>query len=391
MYARSTCVRPSACRRDRRDTRRHGIPSAGARLAVDPPARASATPCVPARGLVVALTIRRALEAGSEVTEPLANGGYRITRCDTQGRTKIGMTVLPIADTGGKRHLLPAVIVRRESILAPDVRRSDPRHALPRTPFTAACASCSRPCSHGHRDARAATPTTRPPATSSPPRRRGRPATDDTHAASPGGWPENRYAWRWNAESFGSNSTTLTALERDHDQWDKTVTDCSGMKDTTNFTTTYDGTTTNTAGVHDGVNTVDKADLSDSACGSTAIACTWMWWVEDSYTESDTRVATDVKWSNSGARRHVRLPGHRGARVRACDRPQRPRRLRQTDDALPGHARLHRPTHTGPRRHLSGRAHSTGTDGAATQRAAAPPELHAYGVVVDSVNVSVLL
>src|SRR4051812_50228732 len=49
----------------------------------------------------------------------LADGGYRITRCDTQGRTRLGMTVLPIADTGGKRDLLPAVIVRRRLILAP--------------------------------------------------------------------------------------------------------------------------------------------------------------------------------------------------------------------------------------------------------------------------------
>ena len=29
------------------------------------------------------------------------------------------MTVLPIADTGGKRHLLPAVIVRPKTIIAP--------------------------------------------------------------------------------------------------------------------------------------------------------------------------------------------------------------------------------------------------------------------------------
>src|SRR4051812_36868052 len=80
----------------------------------------------------------------------LADGGYRITRCDTQGRTKIGMTVLPIADTGGKRYLLPAVIVRRKLILAPtygdpirDTRyrkdfrrglRTLPAGVLPRTP-----------------------------------------------------------------------------------------------------------------------------------------------------------------------------------------------------------------------------------------------------------------
>src|SRR6478735_4100513 len=94
-------------------------PQADARPTAGPPARAAAKPCLPARGLVVAMTIRRSLKDGSEVTEPLANGGYRITRCDTQGRTTIGMTVLPIADTGGKRVLLPAVIVRRKTIIAP--------------------------------------------------------------------------------------------------------------------------------------------------------------------------------------------------------------------------------------------------------------------------------
>src|SRR3954453_10345747 len=89
-----------------------GAPPAGAPPVTDPPAQASAKPCLPARGLVVAMTIRRKLKHGSEVTEPLADGGYRITRCDTQGRTKIGMTVLPIADTGGKRDLPPAGVVR---------------------------------------------------------------------------------------------------------------------------------------------------------------------------------------------------------------------------------------------------------------------------------------
>jgi len=93
----------------------------------------------------------------------------------------------------------------------------------------------------------------------------------------------------------------LTALKKAHEQWDKTVTDCSGLKDTTNFTTTYEGTTTKKAGANDGVNTVDKADLSDGPCGSTAIACTSVWWIGDSYTETDTRFATDVKWSNKGS------------------------------------------------------------------------------------------
>src|SRR3954447_5306312 len=277
-----------------------GAPPADARPAADPPSQASAKPCVPARGLVVAMTIRRKLKNGSEVTEPLADGGYRITRCDTQGRTKIGMTVLPIADTGGKRDLLPAVIVRRKLILAPaygdpirDARYRKVFHrglrkllasVLPRTPGSAS------------RDPNFATPSNVFATAAA------KSACDDkTHAESPGTWPGNRYGWRWNAKTFGSSSSTLTAFKKAHQQWDKTVTDCSGLKDTTKFTTTYDGTTGKKAGVNDGVNTVDKADLSKSPCGSTAIACTWVWWVGDSYVESDTRFGTDEKWSNKGA------------------------------------------------------------------------------------------
>ena len=243
-----------------------GGPQAGARPAADPPAQAGARPCLPARGLVVEMTIRRSIKDGSEVTEPLGNGGYRITRCDTQGRTTIGMTVLPIADTGGKRILLPAVIVRRKTIVAPtygdpvrDTRYREVFHrglgkllasVLPRTPGRA------------RRDPHFATPSNVFAFAAA------KSACDDkTHAVSPGAWPENRYAWRWNAKTFGENSTTLTALKNAHPQWDKTVTDCSGLKDITNFTTTYDGTTTRHAGVNDGVNAVDKADLSTARAG----------------------------------------------------------------------------------------------------------------------------
>jgi hypothetical protein len=255
---------------------------------------------VPARGLVVAMTIRRQLKDGSEVTEPLANGGYRITRCDPQGRTRIGMTVLPIADADGKRHLLPAVIVRRTSILAPaygdPIRDRRYRKVFRRGLGKLLASVLQRTPGRPSRDPNYATASHGFAAAAA------KSACDDkTHAASPGTWPDNGYTWRWNAKTFGDSSATLTAFKKAHEQWDKTITDCSGMKDTTTFTTTYDGTTTTQAGINDGVNTVDKADLSNSACGSTAIACTWVWWIEDSYTESDTRFATDVKWSNKGA------------------------------------------------------------------------------------------
>jgi hypothetical protein len=272
---------------------------ADARPAASLSARAAAKPCVPARGLVVPRTIRRDLTNGSEVTEPLSGDGYRITRCDSKGQMTISMTVLPIVDTGGKIRLLPAVTVRRKSIISPtygdpvrDTRyravfhRALPKllaSVLPRTPGPARRDPNFKTARNGLAAAAAQSA-----------------CTDKTHTASPGSWPENRYTWRWNAKTFGENSSTLTALKRAHEQWDLTVTDCD-LKDITNFTTHYDGTTTRHAGVQDGVSTIDKANLSKSACGSSAIACTWVWWVNDGYTETDTRFGTDVKWSNKGS------------------------------------------------------------------------------------------
>ena len=201
-------------------------PPADARPAADPPARASAKPCLPARGLVVAKTIRRNLKNGSEVTEPLADGGYRITRCDKQGRTTISMTVLPIADTGGK--LVPAPRGDRATQVdhRPDVRRPGPRHALPRglSPRPAQAAGQRAPADPG--DAPAATPPSDPGNVFATAAAQSA-CNDKTHAESPGTWPENRYAWRWNAKTFGENSSTLTAFKKAHEQWDKTVTDCS--------------------------------------------------------------------------------------------------------------------------------------------------------------------
>ena len=115
-------------------------PHADARPAADPLARASAKSCMPSAGPRGAETIRRNLTNGSEVTEPLSGDGYRITRCDTEGRMTISMTVLPIGDSDGKMVLLPAVTVRRTSIISPtygdpvrDTRYRDVfRRALPK-------------------------------------------------------------------------------------------------------------------------------------------------------------------------------------------------------------------------------------------------------------------
>ena len=208
----------------------------------------------------------------------------------------ISMTVLPIRDSDGKIVLLPAVTVRRRSIISPtygdpvrDTRYRDVfRRALPKLLASVLAPTPGR----AERD-----PDFGKPGPGSASTAAQSACNDKTHTASPGSWPENHYTWRWNAKSFGENSTTLTAFKKAHEQWDLTVNDCS-MKDLTNFTTHYDGTTTRHAGVNDGVNTIDKGDLSKGPCGSSAIACTWVWWVNDAYTETDTRFASRVKWSN---------------------------------------------------------------------------------------------
>ena len=105
---------------------------------------------------------------------------------------------------------------------------------------------------------------------------------DKTHAESPGSWPENRYAWRWNAKTFGENNSTLTALKKAHDAMGQDRDRLLGPARTppTSPPPTT-ATTTRQAGAHDGVNVVDKADLSSGPCGPTAIACTSVWWNAD--------------------------------------------------------------------------------------------------------------
>ena len=52
---------------------------------------------MPLGGLLVRRTIRRGLRnGGNEVTERLANGVYRVTRCDRAGALTSSMTVAPV-------------------------------------------------------------------------------------------------------------------------------------------------------------------------------------------------------------------------------------------------------------------------------------------------------
>ena len=89
-------------------------------------AQAGAKRCVPLGGLLVSRTIRRGLRnGGNEVTERLADGVYRVTRCDRGGTLTSSMTVAPVRDPDGRRVLAPAAIVRGGRLLTLDY--GDPR------------------------------------------------------------------------------------------------------------------------------------------------------------------------------------------------------------------------------------------------------------------------
>ena len=203
------------------------------------------TACLPAGGLQVADTIRRALDDGSEVTEPLGPGAYRVTRCDDEHLPRVTMTVLPLSDPDRGSVGVPAIIVRRGVIRTFDYGDvAEPTWVAQ------------------WRRARATVLASVIRATPGSPRRdpnfRGRRATataaagsacnDGGHAQNPGRWPDGRYSWKWNASSFGGNADTRRALQQAHEAWDKTLTDCSGINDDTPMATKYDGSTPATPG-----------------------------------------------------------------------------------------------------------------------------------------------
>src|SRR6478672_5735143 len=89
-------------------------------------AQAGAKRCVPLGGLLLSRTIRRGLRnGGNEVTERLADGVYRVTRCNRAGALTSSMTVAPVRDPDGRRVLAPSEIVRGGRLLTLDY--GDPR------------------------------------------------------------------------------------------------------------------------------------------------------------------------------------------------------------------------------------------------------------------------
>jgi len=275
-------------------------------------AQAGARRCVPLGGLLVSRTIRRGLRnGGNEVTEKLADGVYRVSRCDRAGTLTSSMTVAPVRDPDGRRVLAPAAIVRGGRLLTLDY--GDPRdpkwagawrrvRARVAASVTAATRGTARPDSAFNRRN----------VTGSSVRAAAAPASAETAAqgaatssCDDGGylksgeiWPSHRYGWRWRASSFGSNSDILRAIELGAQAWDLTKDSCD-FGDVTTITPVYDGATDLLAGAQDNVSTVDKGNMASFGCEG-ALACTQVWYTPAGAVEADIRFSDRVKWSTSG-------------------------------------------------------------------------------------------
>ena len=247
---------------------------------------ASPERCVPLGGLLVSQTIRRELRnGGDEVTERLGQGVYRVTRCDRAGAITSSMTVEPVPDPDGRLVLGPAAIVRGHGLLTLDY--GDPRdprwaaewrrvRARVAASVTAATPGIARPDPAFDRrnvtgsSVRAAEATAsdgrgaRVPSKSS--------CNDGGYLKSGRRWPDNRYGWRWNASTFGSDNATLRAVELGAQAWDLTKDSCD-FGDITTITPLYQGPTDLVAGAQDNVSTVDVGSVGLLGCPG-ALACT---------------------------------------------------------------------------------------------------------------------
>ena len=211
---------------------------------------------MPLGGLLVRQTIRRGLRnGGNEVTERLANGVYRVTRCDRAGALTSSMTVEPVADPDGRRVLAPEAIVRGRRLLTLDY--GDPRdprwarvwrrvRARVAASVTAATRGSARPDSaFDRRNVTGSSVRAAEAAAFAGPAAQGRRQVvvrRGGYLKSGEIWPGHRYGWRWRASTFGSNGDILRAMELGAQAWDVTKDSCD-FGDITTITPVYEGAT----------------------------------------------------------------------------------------------------------------------------------------------------
>lgn len=277
----------------------------------------AAPPCSPPgqpRSAEVALADRP--DGGSEITEYLAGGEYRVTHCGAGGRLIVSQTVSPIADPDGGVALVPteteapgrsvsamygdpteptwanefraARAALRAAVIPPTApAATPPAVAAPTVPATSASRARRRSARRGGQTARAAVAADG--------------CTNSQYKMWTGVWAARSYGYQVNRARFNYNDTTVASLVDGHRTWDLTRNSC-GLTDITNLTSGYVGSTSGTIHSYpDGYSITDKGDLASVGCAG-ALACTWNFtnaW--GATTETDQRYNENITFSNVGA------------------------------------------------------------------------------------------
>ncbi len=281
----------------------------------------------------------------SEVTELVAGGQYRVTRCAKDGGLLVSQTVSPILDPDGGTVLVPTE--RQEPGVTVAMLYGDPSDPKWAAGFRAARADLraqvippSVPAGPPVALPLPAPAPPSPPAPSSePPAGSGTPDSepgDDPPNPAGGGkgggrtktpgapgqvavaavagdactnpqfnffassWGTRDYNYYVNRSRFNYNDTSVASIVSGHRNWDMTDNSC-GLNDITDLESHHLGSTSET--IHsnpDGRSVTDKGDLSSICPG--ALACTWMFsGANGRTTETDQRYNEDYTFSNVGA------------------------------------------------------------------------------------------
>ena len=239
----------------------------------------AASRCSPPDEPMSSATARADRSDGSEVTEYLPDGGYRVTRCNKDGSLRVSQTVSPIADPDGGMVLVPTERAEpgvrvaalygdpSERKWAAEFRRTRGERAAAVLPPTSAVVPADGAAALAD-DANAATAMVGTAAA-------GADCTAGQYAFWPGMWAGRWYSYTANRSRFNYNDNIITSVVAGHRAWDTTYNSC-GYADITNLTSSYAGSSTATAHTSpDGTSVVDRGDLVGVGCAG-ALACTWL-------------------------------------------------------------------------------------------------------------------
>ncbi len=233
----------------------------------------------------------------SEVTEFLAAGAYRVTRCGRGGKALISQTVSPIADPDGGVAYVPTESEGPGFTAA--ALYGDPSEPTWAASFRAQRAKIR--ASTLAPTAPAPTAVAPLPATSGVAAASSDACTNGQYALWLGSWTSRTYGYRVNRSRFNYNDTTVASIVNGHRNWDTTSNSC-GLNDITNLTSVHQGSTSATIHTYpDGLSISDRGDLASVGCPG-ALACTWLFTNGAGVsTETDQRFNEDITFSNVGA------------------------------------------------------------------------------------------